>query len=112
MGKLREETPQEFSDDVRWYKYFSQKLFVALLIEGVVCFFFCRILMALNLLIVGIILSIILVVATIVLLSVPLPGDDIMSGAGMILEDYAYRRYAKKRNKAIYIKFEDEEDMI
>lgn len=112
MGRLREETPQEFSDDVRWYKYFSQRLFGTLLIEGVLCFLLCRILMAIHLLIVGIIISVVVVAGTIILMSVPVPGDDIMRGAGMKLEEYVYRRYKKKKNRAVYIRVEETEETI
>lgn len=114
MANLREQTPQEFSDDVRWYKIFSQRLFATLLVECAVCFLICKILSVIStvLMIVGIIVSALLFLFTFIILSVPVPGEDIARGDGMLLEEYLYRRYVHKKRGAIYIKTEEEGEIV
>ena len=101
---LREVVPREFSDDERWYRYFSKTLIIAMLCVGMAGVFLCKLLNMVGLLALGICLTLICEIATILLISVPLPKGHTMDGSGHLLYRVLTRFVIHKRRRCFYIK--------
>ena len=107
MARQTVEIPQEFTDDIRWYKYFTQPMIIAIAICGMIDTLIVLTLSSYNLLIPGLILSAILMLAVLALISFPMPGA-IMSGGGMLLYQYVYLRLRHRGIRKIYLRMEDD----
>lgn len=110
MGKLREDVPREFTDDVRWYRYFTQPLLIALGVTVAISFFLCRILASIHLLPLGLLLSTIQIILVIIFMCTSIPKGNLMNGSGMLLYDYFFRKILRRMNRLVYIKGLDDED--
>lgn len=108
---LRENVPREFSDDVRWYRYFTQKMIVAILIVSVAGLILCKILSLVGMEIVGIFITVIALAVAMFFLCVPVPKGDLMKGSGLLAGTVFIRIHTlKKRGKILYIKGYEEDE--
>lgn len=104
MAGLRVERPPEFSDDERWWGFFSRKTLIVALIFGVIAVGLCKLLNIFGLLGLGIILGIFLVVIPVGMVIIPVPGNDILNGSGMTLDTMIFNVIVRKKKAHIYIK--------
>lgn len=110
MAKLREETPQEFSDDERWYTVFTTLSLAVVVVCSLFTFFLATLLSRIGLGIVGFILGAIITLVAFMLVSVRVMEDDVIHGSGTLLADILYRMIVRKRVSRIYIKDFDKVD--
>lgn len=101
---LREEVPREFSDDARWYKFFTNQMFAATLIILVAGRILYAFLAKFHLGIVGIVITGIIWIVTLILLGVPVPKGNLTGGSGLILGQVLIRLWIRKKKRVIYIK--------
>lgn len=104
MAKLREETPQEFTDDERWYTVFTTLSLAVVVVCSLFTFFLAAILAKIGLGIVGFILGAVITLIAFLLVSVRVMEDDVIHGSGTLLADILYRMLTRKRVSRIYIK--------
>lgn len=108
---LRENVPREFTDDVRWYRYFTQKMILAILVISILGLLLCKILSVFQLEIVGIFITVIALAIAMLFICVPIPKGDLMKGSGLLAGTVLIRKWVlKKRGKVLYIKGYEEED--
>ena len=109
MARQTVEIPQEFTDDIRWYKYLTNQMIIAIAICGMIDTLIVLALSSYNLTIPGLILSAILMLTVLALISFPMPGA-IMSGGGMLLYEYVYLRLRHRGSRKIYLRLENDLD--
>lgn len=102
---LRENVPREFTDDVRWYRYFTQKMILAILLIGIFGLLLCKFLSVFHLEILGIAISVIALAVAMFFLCVRMPKGNLMGGSGLLMGTVLIRRWVlKRRGHILYLK--------
>ena len=104
MADLREEVPREFSDDERWYRFFSRKAILVLLIMGVVDLAIVKFFTLIHLQTAGIFISIILTAVVMAAVMLPIPEGDVLHGSGSTCDVILFRLYVRQKSSKIYVK--------
>lgn len=104
MADLREEVPREFSDDERWYRFFSRKSILVLLIMGVMDLAIVKFFAFIHLQTPGIFVAIILTVVVMAAVMLPIPEGDVLHGSGSTCDVILFRLYVRRKNSKIYVR--------
>lgn len=104
MADLREEVPREFSDDERWYRYFTRKSIFALLIMGVLSMGIIKFFNFIGLQLIGIYVALILTCVVMAAIMLPIPEGDCLHGSGCTCDIILMRLYVRHKKQYIYIK--------
>lgn len=105
MAGLRAERPPEFKSEVQWYKFFSTKSFITLLVSSVVAFGILKLFLWIHLGMVGVLIGLMLVVLSVSVVVIPVPEGNILHGSGMTLDVVIFHVLVRKKKRRIYIKF-------
>lgn len=102
MANLREEVPAEFTDDERWYKYFTKKSLIIMIIllfylYAVISFFGMFRLAA-----VGVIIWALTALPVFLCFCMKIPADDPIHGGGAELDEILLRILAVRLHGRIY----------
>lgn len=98
------ERPPEFTDDERWWRFFTRKSLSVLILSAFVFYISYRIFRIVNMGGFGIVIGIIFIAASLLLVSVPIPGNDIFRGCGMTLDQMLFRKIVRGQKAAVYRK--------
>lgn len=104
MANLREKTPAEFKDEVRWFKHLRQPVFFTVIGIFIFDFMLLRLFIFINLMFIGIIISLINLIIALALVCIPLPRGNIFGGSGLYLYQVLFRTLCKVKDDRIYIK--------
>lgn len=104
VSDLREEVPREFSDDERWYRFFTRKSILVLLIMGVLSLLIVKFFVWIGLRMAGIYISMVLTGVVMLVVMLPVPEGDILHGSGCTCDIILLRLFIRKRNGKIYMK--------
>ncbi|XBX10700.1 hypothetical protein QMP26_41100 (plasmid) [Enterocloster clostridioformis] len=104
MADLREEVPREFSDDERWYRYFTRKSIFALLVMGVFSMGIVKFFTFIGIQLVGIYTALILTCVVMAVIMLPIPEGDCLHGSGCTCDTILMRLYVRRKNQYIYVK--------
>lgn len=104
MSELREEVPREFSDDERWYRYFTRKSIMVLLCMGVLSLIIIKFCSLIGVQIVGIYLALVLTTVAMVAVMLPIPEGDVLHGSGCTCDVILLRMYIRKKKARLYLK--------
>lgn len=104
MSGLSAERPPEFTDDERWWKWFSRSTVIVLLVSLCIAYFIFKIFSMIHLVSVGVVLGILLVLSSVIMTMIPVPGGDVLHGSGLLLWVLLYHMFIRKKSKRIYVK--------
>lgn len=96
---LREEVPREFSDDERWYRFFTRKSIVVLLTMGVVSLILVKIFGFIGFHTAGVYISLILSGIVMLAVMLPIPEGDVIHGSGCTCDVILFRMFVRMRKK-------------
>ena len=110
MAHLREKVPVDFSDDERWYKYFTKKsLFTAAIGVGILVLItsiFSKMGSALFGVIIGVFVGGGFFASTVL----KYPGQDTLNDAGETIDVIIYRRIFRALKGRIFVNFHNNRD--
>lgn len=104
MAGLRVERPPEFSDDERWWGFFTRKSLLVALVSVGVSIVLTKFLGTFELTVLGIIISMFIVVVSIGLVIIPVPGNDVLHGSKLKLDIMIFYLTVRKKKACIYCK--------
>lgn len=104
MSELREEVPREFSDDERWYRYFTRKSILVLLSMGVISLIIIKFCSFIGITAAGIYMALILTTVAMVAVMLPIPEGDVLHGSGCTCDVILLRMYIRKKKAKLYLK--------
>lgn len=97
--------PLEFSDEDKYFKYFTKKNILALLLSGIVCYCIAKLSAALlGTMLPGLIVGLLMVLVIVGVTMLPIPETEYMKGAGLTLDVIIIRRIIRRTSRVIYIK--------
>lgn len=104
MAGLREDRPPEFTNDERWWTVFTRQSLLVFLISSGIAIFICYLLSKINLTPVGIVLGLLFVFVSVAMTILPLPGNDVLRGAGLLMWAVVFQVAVRKKKRHLYIK--------
>lgn len=111
MANLREKVPGEFTDDERWYKFFTLRSLIAFLTGGLIDFLVTVTFRKAGLGMVGFITGTLLFLILFGLATLRWPQEDTVRGGGRITGNLLLTALFHRRNQNIYVRmFEEAED--
>lgn len=108
----RYKTPKEFKDEDIWFKWFTKKQIIYLVVCAGISFVIFTVLQKIHLTLIGAMLVVILMLAGFMVPRMDMPADKYLIGGGMPLEQVMLRILVKKflTKKKIYISSFTEKD--
>lgn len=101
--------PREFKDKDKWFKYFTKKQAVVVLLCGVLDYQIVKVSVANHLLIPGILLSCLLTITLAEGVIVVLPLDNFfLTGGGLTITEWLLRYLYRRKNRCLYTKNMDD----
>lgn len=107
MANLREEVPAEFSDDERWYKYFTKKTLVVLLIAILFTYVLTVLFGLIHLPALGLFIGIIIGSTVFIAFNVKLPISDTLHGGGTTLDVLFVRIMVRRKTGKIMVRYNE-----
>lgn len=104
VADLREEVPREFSDDERWYRFFTRKSILVLLLMGVISLMTVKFFIWVGMRVLGIYISLALTGIVMLLVMLPVPEGDILHGSGCTCDIILLRLLIHRKKNRIYMK--------
>lgn len=98
------DVPSEFKDEEKWLRFFPKRSFVILIVMFAFTLILYNICNLFKFGIGGLIIGGILTVAMVASSMIPISSTEYMSGGGLTLDKWLYRRIMHKMNKCVYIK--------
>lgn len=104
MANLQEKVPGEFSDDERWYRFFTKKSLLTLC--GCIAFAFVlsRLFAFIGLMAVGLIAGTVIGGIVFAMTVITWPVEDPVHGSGNTLAFKAYKYLSVKKNGRIFVR--------
>ena len=96
--------PSEFTDEDKWFKFFTKKSLVALMVSGIIAYGIIWAARFLGILIPGILVGALLVIIVTGSTMLPYPETEYMRGGGLTLDVLLARRIIRKVNACLYVK--------
>ncbi len=110
MANLREEVPAEFADDERWYKYFTKKTLVVLMVAVFFTYLLMMLFGLIHLQAVGLIIGGLIGGLVFVAYNIKLPNTDVLHGGGSTLDVLIARILARRKNGRIMVRYQESID--
>lgn len=111
MANLREQVPGEFTDDERWYRFFTLKTLIAFAIGTALDFLLTVLFSKIGAAAFGLVLGTLLLFVIVSFVSVRWPMTDTVRGGGKTLSELSVALFAHRKNRALYVRiFRKEED--
>ena len=104
MANLQEKVPGEFSDDERWYRFFTKKSLMTLCGCIAFAFILSRLFSLVNMMALGLIIGVAIGGAVFASTVVKWPEEDPVHGSGNTLAFKAYKYLSVKRNGRIFVR--------
>lgn len=104
MTKFRYSIPSEFSDEDRWFKYFTKRDLIALAIGGVITVALYRFTLQFGKPIIGLIIGGIIIAISLSLSMNKIPDTFYLKGGGQPIVVYLLKILIRKKKKVIYVK--------
>lgn len=104
MSSLVSERPPEFSDDERWWRFFTKKMLLCFLGSCAVGYLIVRLMAMVHLVFLGLLIALILVTATMIAVCLPYPSRDVLGGARHMIDDILFCIVARGRKPHLYVK--------
>ena len=111
MANLREEVPAEFADDERWYKYFTKKTLVVLMVAVLFTYVLMALFGLIHLRAVGLIVGVLIGGLVFIAYNIKLPSTDVLHGGGCTLDVLFARILARRKNGAIMVRYQESIDI-
>ena len=96
--------PSEFTDEDKWFRYFTKKSLLALAISGMIAYGIIMLGKLLGGLIPAIIVGGLFVAIVTGCTMLPYPDTEYLKGGGMTLDVLFIRRIIRRSNKKLYVK--------
>lgn len=96
--------PEEFSDEDRWFKFFTKKQAIMIVAAIGIMVMLVKIFDGAGLAFIGVIFGGLLVIAITVIAMLKLPETNYLRGGGQTLDVILFKRFIRKRNRRIYVK--------
>lgn len=96
--------PSEFSDEDKWFKYFTKKTLACTLLSGMFMVLLGNFTSLFGSRAPGLILGSIIVVFVIFITNFKIPETEYLKGAGQTIDVILIRKYLRRRAKCIYVK--------
>lgn len=109
-GKYK--VPKPIQDEDKWMKFFTKKQLLALVVAAIVGFGIIRLTYCIHLVMIGVILTILLIVATLLATMATMPNEKYLFGGGCPIWQIGYRIIRRKlfpSNKVIYTSTQEDE---
>jgi len=101
---LRHDIPAEFTDEDRWFKFFTKKSLVYIAFGCFITFLLYRLFSNFGYALTGVAIGLFITAVLAFISMFELPGTAYLSGGGLTLDILLKRLYIRKRSKVIYIK--------
>lgn len=109
MVKFTYSIPSEFTDEDKYFKYFTKKNMAVIIITGFIMFLLYKLTGSLfGKPFIGLIIGGIIMLVSILCVMVKIPETLYLEGGGQTILTILTRKYVRKRNKVIYIKGYDD----
>lgn len=110
MG-LRHEIPSEFTDEDRWFKYFTKKTLAFIMVGCVITCLLFKLCSFFGGAIIGVVLGLVITVALGAVSMIPVPENQFLRGGGLTYDVIIIRRFIRRKNKVVYVKgYENEKE--
>lgn len=96
--------PSEFSDEDKWFKYFTKKTLGCTLVSGMLMVLLGNLTLLFGSRAPGLILGSIIVIFVLFITNFKIPETEYLKGAGLTIDVILIRRYLRRRAKCIYVK--------
>ncbi len=101
---MRHAIPAEFTDEDKWFKFFTKKT-LAFMLPGIfIMVVLFRILALFGQGMAGIIIGLVITAALAAVSAIPKPGDDYLRGGGITFDILILRRIIRAKNRVVYVK--------
>lgn len=112
MNKFRYNIPSEFTDEDRWFKYFTKKDLLVIVVTGILTGVLFKLSASLiNKPYVGLIIGLIIMGASLFCCMVRKPETLYLTGGGQTLATIILRRLIRRKNRVIYVRgYNEQED--
>lgn len=104
MANLKEKVPGEFTDDERWYRFFTLKTLIAFAAGALIDFALTLLFAKVNAAAFGFVLGTMILIAIVSFVAVKWPMVDTLHGGGKTLLELSIALAAHRRNRAVYVR--------
>lgn len=101
---LRHEIPSEFTDEDRWFKYFTKKTLAFIMAGCLIMVFLYKVFALFGGALIGVVLGIVITIALAAISMIPVPENQFLRGGGLTLDVIIIRRFIRKGKRVIYVK--------
>lgn len=101
---LVHEIPQEFTDEDKWFVFFTKKNLAFALPGVIITFINFKVFGFFGKSLVGVVIGLIITAILVAISKVPMPESEYLKGGGLTFDQLLVRRYIRKKNKKIYVK--------
>lgn len=109
MAKFTYNIPSEFTDEDKWFKFFTKKDMGVIIATGILTFFLYRLAGFLfGKPLIGLIVGGIIMIVSVCCAMIKLPETLYLEGGGQTILTIILRRLIRRKNKVIYIKGYDD----
>lgn len=111
MDRFVYNIPSEFTDEDKYFKFFTKKDLAVIIITGAFTFLLFKIAGHFGRPLVGLIIGIIIMILSIGCSMIKKPSSEYLTGGGQVIMILILRRLIRRKKKVIYIKgYDDLED--
>lgn len=96
--------PSEFSDEDKWFKYFTKKMLAFILPGVVLTFLLFKLLSPYGQGIAGVVIGLTITAVLGAISAIPMPESEYIKGGGLTLDILIARRYIRLKEAVIYAK--------
>jgi len=111
MAHLREKVPVDFSDDERWYKYFTKKSLLTAAIGIGILVLMTSVFSKIGSALFGVIMGIFVGGGFFACTVIKYPGQDSLNDTGETIDVVIYRRITRMLKGRIFVNFHDNDDV-
>lgn len=101
---LRHEIPSKFTDEDRWFKYFTKKTLRFIMVGCLILVLLYKIFSLFGLAVIGVVFGVVITIALAAISMIPVPENQFLRGGGLTLDIILIRRFIRRGNKVIYVK--------
>lgn len=102
--KLRYEIPQGFSDEIKWFKFFSMRSLIVLIAVSTPGVFLIRLVSGLGITLYMIVFWVILAGVVTSLTMFRIPSSSWLTGGGEYIDQVLIKRLIRRKTRCLYIK--------
>lgn len=113
MAKFKYAIPSEFTDEDKWFKFFTKKTLTVLVVTGAFTVFLYKMFGAIfNKAFIGILIGALVMIISALITMMPVSDDKYLKGGGQTLDSVFLKILIRKKNRRIYVLGYEDEDEV